>query len=146
MITNMDADHLDIKLPHLCDQVLSQLAKDTGYDLLPDLLSIFIADIEQRLSAIELSGRQSCQWWQFQLHPLKSTSATYGALKLNALTQSLESLCQQQLEQDFCQGEVFERLVADLLKELATVLTYYQDCLLQVKSDPSVIYGKRTSN
>lgn len=133
----VDESSLTSSQPHVCATVLEQLAKDTGYELLPDLLAIFIADLEQRLFVIEHSPPKTSLCWQQQLHPLKSTSATYGAMRLSDYTQALEQRCKQQVNDDYCESLEFKNGIENLRNELCSVIQSYKSYLSQLQQNPA---------
>jgi PAS domain S-box-containing protein len=104
-IKSVDSDRLDIlkteadeKDSALVDrEVINLLVADVGVELLPEIIDTFLAEIPSRIEAITRAATQG----DFALlvkeaHPLKSSSAAIGAMRLADLAGILESAGRKQ--------------------------------------------------
>ena len=98
MTTEIDNDGPGRKLasgPVLNNDVLVQLAKDISPDLIPELVSNFVAMAEERYSAFEAAfGRDDWDGVKGAAHSLKGAAWTFGAPRLANLAQHLEQICE----------------------------------------------------
>jgi len=71
--------------------VLRQLQKDTGEQVLPVILDLFIDECKDRLTALS-DGHEKQNWkvLENEAHALKSTSGSFGAIKLQAYAREIE--------------------------------------------------------
>lgn len=77
--------------------VLDQLDRDTGGELLPGLVQLFVEDGQQSLRGLtQALANRDLESLKLLAHTLKSVCATYGALVSRDQALSLEQACQQQ--------------------------------------------------
>jgi len=71
--------------------VLKQLQKDTGEQVLPVILDLFVDECKGRLTALS-DGYEKQNWkvLENEAHALKSTSGSFGAIKLEAYAKEIE--------------------------------------------------------
>ena len=80
----------------IAQDILAQLGRDTGTELLPELVTIFIEDGELNLRAMELAlVDDNAEALLLLAHTLKSVCATYGAMLCREQALALESACRQ---------------------------------------------------
>lgn len=74
------------------EAILYDLFKDTGEDMAPALVDVFIQELDERVEALKqaISNSDLLNLAE-QAHAIKSSSASYGAMKLSNLAQSMES-------------------------------------------------------
>lgn len=122
--------------------ILGQLAIDTGSELLPELLALFIADLESRLTTIlDLKARDR-DWWLAHLHSLKGSCVTYGAMRLSRLAVVLEQQLNSTKVNDSVGVEDSNevkpsleiRVIDELILELKLTSKAYQDQLSAIKA------------
>ena len=72
-------------------EVFEQLFKDTGEKVLPDIFKLFRKECEDRLGTME-DAYNSSDWQVImdQAHALKSSSGSFGAIKLQAFAREME--------------------------------------------------------
>jgi len=83
---------MDEKKSALIDlEIISQLSVDVGVELLPEIINAYLAEIPSRIEAIvrEASSGNCCLLAK-EAHPLKSSSAAIGAMRLADLAEILE--------------------------------------------------------
>ena len=71
--------------------VLEQLRRDTGSDVLPSIFDLFVEESEQRL--VSMGEAYAAENWEKlgnEAHALKSSSGSFGAIRLQALARELE--------------------------------------------------------
>jgi PAS domain S-box-containing protein len=74
-------------------KALQQLANDTSEELLPEMIAIFIKELQKRLNNIKTALEENdINKIAIEVHTLKSSSGTYGALKLHAFAVEIDSL------------------------------------------------------
>ncbi len=77
--------------------ILDQLDRDTGGELLPELVTLFVEDGQQSLRGLaQALAAQDRESLKLLAHSLKSVCATYGALVCRDQALSLEQACQQE--------------------------------------------------
>ena len=81
---------------------LQQLINDTSLEVLPELVSIFQQDVEERTTSLEalapcLESDLADQEIERHLHTLSSSCAIYGLQQMHLKGRELESLCQQDM-------------------------------------------------
>ncbi len=78
-------------------QILDQLGQDAGYDLLPQLIDLFIADGELTLQQMDAAVQaRDVEALLLLAHTLKSVCATYGANQSHLEAKAMEMACRQQ--------------------------------------------------
>lgn len=84
-------------LPLLDDAILTELAGGSGDEIVRVLVEGFLEEAEERVAAI-LRAKQDrdSDAVSFQAHALKSTSATYGATRMQELAARLETAAKTQ--------------------------------------------------
>lgn len=103
--------------------VLKQLEKDTSADIALDIIKIFVAETDKRLSQIKEACRKSdYSVLQKEAHVLKSSAGIYGALKLQQLAIKVDAACKENRGQDAI--EIALNLVQAGVESL-TLLTEY---------------------
>jgi PAS domain S-box-containing protein len=71
--------------------IFNQLYKDTGAEVLPEIFSLFAGECRQRLITMsEAHGDRDVKILEDQAHALKSSSGSFGAIKLEAVAQEIE--------------------------------------------------------
>ncbi|WP_158224647.1 response regulator [Agaribacterium haliotis] len=71
--------------------ILKQLERDTSSEVLPDIISIFIDETEQRIPLMmNLFDQEQWQALGSEAHTLKSSSGSFGAAKLQKLAEKIE--------------------------------------------------------
>ncbi|WP_416397232.1 response regulator [Allohahella sp. A8] len=77
----------------LSEDVLEQLIKDTSAENLPMMISVFMNEIKKRLEGLEKAEASSDELEiREQAHALKSSSGTFGGLRLQTAAKELEEL------------------------------------------------------
>ena len=113
-------DHSDL----VDNGVFNQLLKDTGVDVLPGIFDLFLDECGKRLVQMNESYRTR-DWKQIgdEAHTLKSSSGSFGAIKLQAVARELEVAAREEnlttLEQTFPK---LESLVNQSLDELGVLV------------------------
>lgn len=75
---------------------LQQMLRDTGHELLPVLLELFVTESMKHLAMIEAACEaDDLAAIKLQAHTLKSVCATYGALLAHRQAESLELASQR---------------------------------------------------
>jgi histidine phosphotransfer protein HptB len=78
-------------------QILAQLGRDAGEELLPQLMTIFVEDGHKNLDELTAALQErDAEHLLLLAHTLKSVCATYGAMQCHADALALESSCRQQ--------------------------------------------------
>jgi HPt (histidine-containing phosphotransfer) domain-containing protein len=91
------------------EEILAQLGRDAGEELLPQLVAIFVEDGQKNLDALVGAVRtRDAEHLLLLAHTLKSVCATYGAMCCHAEALALENSCRQQ------KWTAMEQGVADL--------------------------------
>ncbi|MCN4144446.1 MAG: PAS domain S-box protein [Thiohalomonas sp.] len=84
------------ELPYMHDKVLKQLAEDISVELVPEMVAVFIKELKKRLAKIEQACEQkNVKDIAFEVHALKSSSGTYGALKLQLMSKMTDTACKE---------------------------------------------------
>jgi len=84
----------DNQLPWMAEKVLKKLAEDTSEELLPEMVKIFIDEMNRRFKSIQIAyERKLINEIANEAHALKSSAGTYGALKLQSVAKSIDSAC-----------------------------------------------------
>lgn len=81
-----------IEVSQLVDHsIFSQLYKDTGAQVLPDIFNLFKDECRNRLIVMK-DGHENLDWsvLEDQAHALKSSSGSFGAIKLQAFASEVE--------------------------------------------------------
>jgi len=69
----------------------NQLFRDTGAEVLPGIFSLFVDECRQRLITMsEAHGERDAKILEDQAHALKSSSGSFGAIKLAAVAREIE--------------------------------------------------------
>jgi len=83
----------ETELPLLEKKVLEQLADDTSEELVPEMVGIFIKELNRRVEIIDKAiDSQNVADIGAEVHAIKSSAGTYGALKLQSLAKSIDAL------------------------------------------------------
>lgn len=99
-------------LPYMDDNILKQLGEDTSVELVPEMVAVFLKELKKRLEKIEHAcGQKKVEDIASEVHALKSSSGTYGALKLQLMAKMVDTACKENEPQ-----EVF--LLSDYLLKL----------------------------
>ncbi len=84
------------ELPYMDDKVLQQLAEDTSAELVPEMVAVFLKELNKRLVNIEQACEQkNVEAVASEVHALKSSSGTYGALKLQSIAKMADTACKE---------------------------------------------------
>lgn len=71
--------------------VLNKLGEDTAPEILPELIETFVLNAKQRIEAISLAASENdVRTIEHEAHALKSSSATFGAIRFSKLAFDLE--------------------------------------------------------
>jgi two-component system phosphorelay protein LuxU len=112
--------------PILCEEALNRLAVDVGCEMLPSLFDIFIAENRPKLQQLnDLDPHQDIPILQGHYHTLKSSAASYGALRLAALATELDKACKD-CDVSMLQGHKDEFIL--LLSETLDVMARRYQC------------------
>ncbi len=109
---NPPVDQISTELSdeYVSESVLQQLVRDTDADVVADLLTLYIADAQERMKLIDGSqANNNIKVLEFESHTLGSSAAAHGNIKLHKLARNIERLCQSNRNR-----QAF-RLVADLV-------------------------------
>lgn len=72
-------------------EIITQLSVDVGAELLPGILNSYLAEIPSRIESIARAASSgNCPLLAKEAHPLKSSSAAIGAMRLADLAETLE--------------------------------------------------------
>ena len=72
-------------------EIITQLSVDVGAELLPEIINAYLAEIPSRIEAIvRAASSGNCRLLAKEAHPLKSSSAAIGAMRLADLAEILE--------------------------------------------------------
>lgn len=87
------------------EEILIQLGRDAGEELLPSLVTIFAEDGQTNLEILVAALRdRDAERIMLLAHTLKSVCATYGAMRCHAEALALESRCREQNWADIERG------------------------------------------
>lgn len=89
----------------ISQETVRQLAKDTSWEALPSIIGIYFNETQKRVSDIQHAfDTQNWKVITLEAHTLKSSSATFGALKLSILAREFEEAIknnsQHKIDQD----------------------------------------------
>ncbi|MEO1925449.1 MAG: Hpt domain-containing protein [Gammaproteobacteria bacterium] len=103
--------------------MLDLLRQETSEVLSPQILSIFLEQGGKRVALIENAiSNQDFALLKNEVHALKSESATFGAIRLFELIESINLLCVQNLEQQaFIKSVTVKDLWAEAVNELLKI-------------------------
>jgi len=103
-------------------KTFNQLYKDTGPKVLPDIFQLFVNECQDRLTIME-SSYQDSAWEaiQDQAHALKSSSGSFGAIKLQAFAREMEEAAKHRNQSHM--DELFTQLEQVLDQSLASLTT-----------------------
>ncbi|NCF29669.1 MAG: PAS domain S-box protein [Gammaproteobacteria bacterium] len=88
---------VDADLPIIDSDILSELGENVGAELLPEIIDTFLSECAARVDAIAAaSATGDCALVAKEAHPLKSSSANIGALRLADLARVLEHAGREQ--------------------------------------------------
>lgn len=88
------------ELHYMDDKVLNQLAEDTSVELVPEMVAVFLKELTKRLHNIKHAREQkSIEGIASEVHALKSSSGTYGALKLEFIAKKADIACKEEDQQ-----------------------------------------------
>ena len=105
--------------------VLDLLRQETSEVLFPQILNIFLEQGGERVVLIEKAiSNQDFTLLKNEVHALKSESATFGAIRLSELIESINLLCMQHLEQ---QAFIKSATVKDLWTEAVNEISKFID-------------------
>ena len=77
--------------PVLDMAVIDQMRIDTGVDTIPMLIGVFKEELEMRVVSIKIEfARRNLENLCRESHTLKSSSASFGAMQMNALSKAIE--------------------------------------------------------
>lgn len=109
-------------------EILTQMAKDTGPDMMPELIEVFIAQAKTRFEAV-LAAAAANEMGELELqsHALKGSAATFGTMRLYQLFAELEQAGANE-DADFIAANIarIESEGAAALSQLAKVQKSYQ--------------------
>ncbi|MEG3638815.1 ATP-binding protein [Magnetococcus sp. PR-3] len=79
------------------ETVLAKLASETDISLVPRMLAVFMEEAQMRVQVIE-QGLQDEDWEIIarEVHPLKSSAATFGAIQLALCATEMDAACKRQ--------------------------------------------------
>ena len=90
--------------PYVDEQVLQQLVIDTDAEIVPELISLYIEDSQQRMRLIETAiAKQDIKTLDFETHTIGSSAIAHGNAKLHKLARQIEMLCKQDQHQQALQ-------------------------------------------
>ncbi len=82
---------------YVSETVLQQLVQDTHVDVVAELLTLYIADAQERLKLIiNAESKSDIKVLEFESHTLGSSAAAHGNIKLHKSARTIEQLCQSQ--------------------------------------------------
>nr|CRH07248.1 Putative sensor histidine kinase protein with PAS and response regulator receiver domains [Candidatus Magnetococcus massalia] len=88
--------HLQQDEPLLDEQVLHQLASDTGWESLPMIIEQFLIECPERCVAIvQAAEQQDAEKLCHHAHPLKSAALTFGAKRLASQLCQIDHCCKE---------------------------------------------------
>ncbi|MFK5892799.1 MAG: ATP-binding protein [Pseudomonadota bacterium] len=86
------------EVPLIDLSIIKQLEKDTSVELVPEMVTIFIKELNKRLVNVQQAiQQQEIKNIASEVHALKSSSATYGALKLELISKKTDLACKNNL-------------------------------------------------
>ena len=96
-VASTETGSVDTHFPVIDFDVLSVLGENVGADLLPQIIDAFLSECTARVSAIAAASESGdCALVAKEAHPLKSSSANIGALRLAELARALEHAAREQ--------------------------------------------------
>jgi HPt (histidine-containing phosphotransfer) domain-containing protein len=106
--------------PLVDEQVLKQVAADTGPELIPELVSIYLQDGHRRINNIAAAIRgQDIARLEHEVHTLGSSAAAYSNTRLHQVAREIEALCRENWpDQAFEQAFRLLELAADSFSAL----------------------------
>ena len=115
--------HFASDWPLLEDEILKQMARDTSEELVPQMISVFIQELTKRLNNIEFSiDNKKCADIAEEVHALKSSGGTYGALALQHEAKKIDALCKS----DDCEKVLEQSLsLPPLLRDTIIIFEKY---------------------
>jgi len=103
------------------ESVLQQLANDTSEKLIPEMVMIFINELNKRLKKLQLASEQKIiADIASEVHALKSSSGTYGASKLQSIATMIDSACKQN---DHDKAFLLSKSLLDIIPETITAFS-----------------------
>jgi DNA-binding response OmpR family regulator len=104
--------------------VLDLLRQETSEVLFPQILTIFLEQGGKRVVLIENAiSNQDFTLLKNEVHALKSESATFGAIRLSELMESINLLCMQHLEQQaFIKSATVKNLWTEAVNEISKTI------------------------
>lgn len=113
-------------------EVFARLGQDTGEELLPALVQIFVEDGQQNLLAIDNAfASHDAEELCLLAHTLKSVCATYGAVVCHDHALGLEQACRRH---DW-------RIIQQWVNQLKTSLPHSLMAIQDLVSEPRVMQG-----
>ena len=83
----------------LDESVLQQLARDTGPEILPELIKLYSQDARARVERIaEAAASRDFKTLQYEAHTLGSSAGAHGNLRLQAIARNIEACCRENNE------------------------------------------------
>lgn len=91
----------DSNEPILDKATLEKLAHDTSPEAVPEMITIFLHELQKRSNSLKSAKKNNnVEDIAMQVHALKSSAGTYGAIKLQNIAIKIDLLCKQnQFEQ-----------------------------------------------
>lgn len=107
--------------PILCEETLRSLGHDVGEEMLPALFEIFISENQPKIEQLaELDAQTDLASMQIYYHTIKSSAATYGALRLAELATHLDKACKDNNTTELTERQrQFMQLLASTLEVMA---------------------------
>jgi signal transduction histidine kinase/DNA-binding response OmpR family regulator len=82
------------KIDYVDESVLQQLVTDTDAEIMPELLTLYIADSEVRVGLINKAiVDEDFKVLEFESHTLGSSAAAHGNIQLHQVARKIEDLC-----------------------------------------------------
>lgn len=90
----IDSSPLTKEEAYVDEKILQQLAKDTAPEIVPELLTLYAEDAEQRMQVISTAvNNKDTQTLEYETHTLGSSAAAHGNSRLHADARKVEHLC-----------------------------------------------------
>jgi len=117
------SDELEADLDIGCvdEKVLLQLVRDTSAEVVPELITLYISDAQNRMENIEKAIKEAdVKSLEFEAHTLGSSAAAHGNTKLHTLARQVEHLCREgEPEQAFAESASLLGIATESLRLLA---------------------------
>lgn len=135
--------------PVVEQEILRQLAEDTSFEMLAELVALFMTDNRSRLDRIN----QAIADWDFKVmeeecHSLGSSAGTYGAMPLHYLARKIEQRCRLEEFRDALflaktLPPMADRTFSELQTASATLLSEAQYCRSGSQHETQLISGAK---